>query len=98
MAWIEISQMALNLMNEQTLVAYVTEQELQSRPDILDNIRSDGYEVVVITEQQRTKLGAQALAGGPQVRTLEAYVEEYNTSFEYKFVRYESLSTEERSV
>ncbi|MGZ5483317.1 MAG: ATP-binding protein [Pyrinomonadaceae bacterium] len=98
MAWIEISQMALNLMHEQVPVAYVTEQQLQYRPDILDNIRSDGYEVVVITEQQRTKLGDQVLAGGPQVRTLETYVEEYNTSFEYKFVDYRSLGREEQRV
>jgi hypothetical protein len=95
MAWIEISQMALNLMNERANVTYLTERELQYRPDILDNVRSDGYEIVVISEQQKTKLDEQVLSGGPQVRTLEAYVEEYNTSFEYNFVDYNNLSNEE---
>ena len=98
MAWIEISQMALNLMYEQARVAYVTEQELQAHPDILDNVRSDGYEVVVISEQQKLKLDAQVVSGGPQVRTLEAYVEEYNTSFEYCFVDYSRLTSEERRI
>jgi len=98
MAWIEISQMALNLMSAQTPVAYFTEQELQSSPNILDNVRSDGYEVVVISEQQKMKLDAQVLSGGPQVRTLEAYVEEYNTSFEYSFVNYPTLTSEERRI
>ena len=98
MAWIEISQMALNLMSAQAPVAYFTEQELQSSPNILDNVRSDGYEVVVISEQQKMKLDAQVLSGGPQVRTLEAYVEEYNTSFEYSFVDYSSLTNEERRI
>ena len=98
MAWIEISQMALNLMSEQAPVAYFTEQELQSSPNILDNVRSDGYEVVVISEQQKMKLDAQVLSGGPQVRTLEAYVEEYNTSFEYSFVDYPNLTSEERRI
>ena len=37
MAWIEISQMALNLLHQQARVAYLTEQELQSRPDVLDS-------------------------------------------------------------
>ena len=32
------------------------------------------------------------------MRTLEAYVEEYNTSFEYKFVDYRNLDPEERRV
>jgi len=90
--------MALNLMNEQADVAYVTEQELQFRPDVLDNIRSDGYEVVVITEQQKTRLDAQPFTGGPQVRTLETYVQEYNTSFEYKFVDYVNLTNEESRI
>ena len=98
MAWIEISQMALNLMHEQTPVAYLTERELQSSPDVLDNVRSDGYEVVVISEQQKIKLDAQVLSGGPQVRTLETYVQEYNTSFEYSFVDYRNLRNEERRV
>jgi len=98
MAWIEISQMALNLMSAQAPVAYFTEQELQSSPNILDNVRSDGYEVVVISEQQKMKLDAQVLSGGPQVRTLEAYVEEYNTSFEYSFVDYATLTSEERRI
>jgi len=98
MAWIEIGQMALNLMNQQRRVAYFTEQELQSKPNILDNAKTDGYEVVVITEQQKTKLETQVLTGGPQVRTVETYIQEYNASFQYKFVDPRSLMKEERRI
>lgn len=98
MAWIEISQLALNLMHQRRKVAYFTEQEIQSRPNILDKVRSDGYQVVVITEQQKSKLQAQIETGGPQVRTLEAYIQEYNASFEYKFVDLHNLTREERRI
>ena len=98
MAWIEISQMALNLMHSRQSVTYFTEQEIQSRPNILDNVRADGYQVVIITEQQKSKLEAQVATGGPQVRTLEAYVHEYNASFEYKFVELQQLTREERRI
>jgi hypothetical protein len=54
--------------------------------------------VVVITDQQKTKLETQVLTGGPQVRTLETYVEEYNSSFEYKFVELTQLTKEERRI
>lgn len=97
-AWIEISQMALTLMHQRRKVAYFTEQEIQLCPDILDNARKDGYKVVVITEQQKSKLKAQAEAGGPQVRTLETYIQEYNASFEYKFVDPQKLTREERRI
>ena len=98
MSWIEISQMALNLMHARRKVAYLTEQEIQTKPNILDNVRSDGYQVVVITEQQKTKLEKQVETGGPEVRTLQTYVKEYNSSFQYEFVEIENLTREERRI
>ncbi len=98
MTWIEISQMALNLMHQRHKVAYLTEREIQSRPNILDSVKSDGYKVIVITEQQKSKLETQVETGGPQVRTLEAYVHEYNDSFKYKFVDLQKLTVEERRI
>lgn len=98
MAWIEISQMALNLLHKQREVAYLTERELQTNPNILENVRGDGYQVVVITEQQKAKLETQVLTGGPQVRTLNTYVQQYNASFQYKFVELHNLTWEERKI
>ena len=96
MTWIEISQMALNLLHQQARVAYFTEQELQSRPNVLDSARSDGYQVVVVTDHQKAKLEAQVLTGGPEVRILETYVQEYNASFQYRFVDPRKLTRAER--
>ncbi len=98
MAWIEISQMALNLLHEIKQVVYFTERELQTVPNIIDIVKSDGYEVVVITDQQKSKLETQVLTGGAQVRTVENYIQEFNTSFQYKFVEINSLSIEERRI
>jgi len=98
MAWIEVSQMALNLLHQQRQVVYFTEQELRSEPSMLDNVQSDGIHVVVVTEQQKFRLEAQVHTGGPEVRTLGTYVQEYNASFQYKFVDIQDLTDKERSV
>lgn len=98
MAWIEISQIALTLMNQRDRVVYFTEDELQAHPGVLDNAKSDDYRVVVITDQQKAKLETQAATGGPQVRTMDTYVEEYNASFQYKFVDPRVLKGEERRI
>jgi hypothetical protein len=98
MRWIEISQMALNLMHKQRNVVYFTEGELQSKPNILDSAKSDGYQIVVITNEQKAKMDSQALAGGPEVRTVETFVREFNSSFVYSFVTVERLTKEERKV
>lgn len=98
MSWIEISQMALNLMHTKKQVVYFTEQELQISPAIVGSAKSDGYEVVVITEHQKVKLETQVLTGGQQVRTVQNYVQEFNVSFQYKFVDVNSLNKEERRI
>jgi hypothetical protein len=86
MGWIEVSQLALTLMHQNQPVAYLTEHELQHCPSVLDSLKTDGLQVVVVTDQQKAKLLAQAETGGPEVRLLESYVQEYNASFRYTFV------------
>jgi hypothetical protein len=98
MAWIEVSQLALNLMHQKSKVAYVTEDELQAKPDLVGAAKSDGLQVVVITEQQKAKVEAQVTEGGPELRTLKVYAREFNESFQYKFVDPSALSSEEKSV
>lgn len=98
MQWIEISQLALNLMHQRAKVAYVTEQELQSRPDLVVAAKANGLQVVVISEQQKEKAEAQAAAGGPELRTLDVYAREFNESFQYQFVEPSKLNSQERSV
>jgi hypothetical protein len=98
MQWIEISQLALNLMHQRTRVAYVTEDELQTRPDLVGHAKGDGLQVVVISQQQKQKAEAQAAAGGPELRTLEVYAREFNESFRYQFVAPETLNSHERAI
>ncbi|HYH27842.1 MAG TPA: ATP-binding protein [Actinomycetota bacterium] len=96
--WIEIAQKALTAAHENGRVAFVTEQELGSQADMIGHMRADGLRVVVITADQKRKLQEQAAAGGPQVRTLETYVEEFNASFEYSFVDPQDLDPRERAI
>lgn len=98
MQWIEISQLALNLMHQRAKVAYVTEEELQTRPDLVGAAKADGIQVVVVTEQQKQKAEAQAAAGGPELRTLDVYAKEFNESFQYQFVDPSKLSVNEKAV
>jgi len=98
MQWIDVSQHALNLMHQRTKVAYVTEVELQSRPDLIGAAKSDGLEVIVITEQQKQKAEAQVAAGGAELRTLDVYAREFNQSFQYEFIEVKQLNPHERAV
>ena len=98
MSWIEISQFALNLMHQKRRVAYVTETELQARPDLIGSARTDGYQVLVISDRQKAKIEHQARTGGPELRTIEVYATEYNDSFQYEFVDERDLSRQEKRI
>lgn len=98
MQWIEISQRAFNLLHGQGKVAFVTEDEIEHAPHVLDNMRRDGLDVVVVNEAQKSKLDAQVEAGDTDLRTLDSFVEQYNESFDYRFVKPEKLRPAEREV
>lgn len=96
--WIEIRQMALNILHDREEVVLLTEEEALNYPSILDTIKSDGYKVVLVSENEKHKIDEQMDQGGPSLRTLENYVEEYNDSFQYKFVEPYQLTPHEQSV
>jgi hypothetical protein len=98
MQWIEISQRALNLLHEQSAVAFVTEEEMAFHPHVVDNMRQDGLRVILVDDAQKQKLDAQVQSGDPTLRTLEGYVDQYNDSFEYTFVEPTQLSPAEQQV
>jgi hypothetical protein len=98
LAWIEVSQKALTLLNQAQKVVFFTESHLHSNPDILDSAKRDGLSVVLVSDQQMEKLETQARVGGPEVRTFGAYVQEYNASFQYQFVDPSTLSKSERRI
>lgn len=98
MQWLDISQLAFNYFHKRRQVAYVTEQEIYSRPEVIDNIRRDGITPIIVSDAQKVKIDRQVETGGEQLRTVEKYVEDFNQSFQYKFVDVSELSSAERKV
>lgn len=98
MQWIEIAHRALNLLHERARVAFVTEEELVAMPDVIDHMRNDGYEVVVVDGTQKGRLDDQYRDGDTELRTLEGFLVEYNESFDYRFVDRGALSAPERAL
>ena len=96
--WAEIAQRALNLLHDRRRVTFVTETELEAAPDVINHMRGDGYDVVVVSDAQRTRLEEQYESGDTDLRTFSGYVDEFNASFEYAFVEPGALRTAEQDV
>lgn len=98
MQWIEIAHRALNILHERTRVAFVSESEVELAPHMVDHMRRDGYEVVLISDTHKAKLDEQYEAGDTDLRTMEGYITEFNESFSYVFVGPDELTSYERKI
>jgi hypothetical protein len=100
MQWIEVSQHALTLLSEtrQHQVVFVTEQQYQTHAPMIDNMKRDNYQVVIVGETQGAKLQQVVERGVAPIRTFSTYEREYQASFQYEFVSPEQLDPNERSV
>jgi hypothetical protein len=98
MFWLEIAALASTCLHERQPVCFVTGTEWVTHVDLVNHIPTDGLRVVVVDDVVKQKLVEQAHEGGPEVRTLESYVEIYNDSFRYVFVEPSNLTPQERRI
>jgi hypothetical protein len=96
--WLDVRQLAINTLQKMARVTFLTQKEISSAPEVIHKIQSDGYHVVPIDEAEKFKVVQQEQQGGPAVRTLENYFQEYNQSFQYKFVTEQELTEPERFI
>jgi hypothetical protein len=91
----DIAIHACKMLNSISNVVFVTPQQLQMDTMSIDNVRRDGYEVVVIPEAIRAKITNEKDVLGNVIRDLRQYNVEYNASFEFKFIEKKNLNKDE---
>ncbi len=96
--WLDIRQLAINILHKNSKVTFLTHKEVTKAPEMIQKIQADGYQVVLIDDAEKSKVVQQEQQGGPAVRTLENYFEEYRQTFQYQFVTAQNLSEHERSI
>jgi hypothetical protein len=96
--WIEVSVRACKLLNASERVVFFTPEELRIAPDLVDRAIGDGYEVIVIPDNIREKIRGEHDVSGNKIRDLNQFNTEWNESFEFKFIRENEMSPEERKV
>jgi hypothetical protein len=98
LTWIDVQVHACKLLNASKQVIFLTPAELIDATAMVDRAQKDGYTVVTIPDTVKEKIrGLKDLAGTP-IRDLATYVEEWNDSFEFKFVKVNDLTKQERDV
>ncbi|MGF3573523.1 MAG: ATP-binding protein [Candidatus Bathyarchaeia archaeon] len=96
--WNDVATHACKILNASEKVIFLTPLELVNAKDFVDKAKGDGFRVVTIPENIQQKIrGLEDLAGNP-IRDLEQFKDEWNQSFEFKFVNPNDLAREERMI
>lgn len=94
--WTDVSVHAVKLLNESEDVVFVTPDEMTNAPNILEKAKNDGYEIIAVPDSVKEKISGQSDASGDPIRDLTQFTEEWNDSFEFKFIDAMDLTPYER--
>ncbi|KWT69227.1 ATP-binding protein [Comamonas testosteroni] len=98
LAWIDVQEHAVRILNAQEKVVMVTAYEAMSFPDLIDQARQSGNTILTIPENLRAKIADSVDIEGNRMVDITQFTETYNDSFNFDFVEAEALSSQERKI
>lgn len=98
LSWIDIQEHSVKILNQQGKYLFVTALEAMQHPDMLDQARSSGHEIITIPETLQSKIeGLKDISGNPII-DMGQFVTNYNDSFEFRFIVPEKLNDKEKAT
>ena len=98
LSWIDVSVHACKLLNSKDKVIFLTPWELSDAQTMVDRAKRDGFRIIAIPENVKSKIRGLKDIDGNEIRDLEEYTTQWNDSFEFKFVDESSLSKKEKEI
>jgi hypothetical protein len=98
LAWIDVQEHAVRILNAQEKVLMVTADEAMRFPDLIEQARQSGSMILTIPENLRAKIADSVDVEGNRMVDLTQFAESYNDSFQFDFVEAEALGSQERKI
>ena len=98
LTWIDVQEHSVKILNQKGRYLFITSFEAMQHPDMIDQARSSGHEIITIPENLKVKIqGARDLSGN-LIIDIDQFVEIYNDSFEFNFIGPDKLNNKEKAV
>jgi hypothetical protein len=98
LSWLDVSVHSCKLLNSKDKVIFLTPWELSDAQTMVDRAKRDGNKIITIPENVKEKIRGLKDIEGNQIRDLEEYNQEWNESFNYKFISEEYLTKNEKDI
>jgi len=98
LTWIDVQEHSVKILNQQGKYLFVTSFEAMQLPDMIDQAKNSGHEIITIPENLKYKIqGSTDLSGNPIV-DIGQFVSNYNDSFDFNFLEPEKLTPKEKEI
>lgn len=98
LSWIDVAHKALNELAQTQRVVVISQEEIKARPELIEDIKRDGRQIVLLTDREKQRADQQAEQGEAPFQTLRTWVQAYNDSFQYNFVEESQFTAGEMEV
>jgi hypothetical protein len=98
LTWIDVQEHSVKILNQQGKYLFVTSMEVMLYPDMIDQARNSGLEVITIPENLRYKIQGLTDLSGNQIIDIGQFISNYNNSFDFKFIDPEKLNGKEKAI
>jgi hypothetical protein len=98
LTWIDIQEHSVKILNQQGKYLFVTSFEAMEHPDMIDQAKNSGHEVITIPENLKYKIQGSTDISGEPIIDIGQFVSNYNDSFDFNFIEPSQLKESEKKV
>ncbi|WP_216822414.1 hypothetical protein [Francisella tularensis] len=98
LAWIDVQEHAVKILNETVKSVFITSYEAMQDPDMIDEARRSGYNIVIIPENLKYKINNSKDLSGNPIMDIGEFVKNYNDNFEFDFITENDMSNTEKNI
>jgi len=98
LTWIDVQEHSVKILNQQGKYLFVNSLEAMQHPDMIDQAKNSGHEIITIPENLKYKIqGSTDLSGNPIV-DIGQFVSNYNDSFDFTIIDPDKLNEKEKAI
>lgn len=96
--WIDVQEHAVKILNKSEKVVFVSSSDIIAHPNMIEEAQQSGHQIISIPENLKERIRGETDFSGNPINDINQFVQNYNDSFKFEFIRIQDLSEDERNI